>query len=645
MRRFFFLACWVLAADVRAADALAPEVIDAAVARAAALGLHDSRYWHLLLHYVPAGAGVESEADGLGFFLAREGKTQPRAELEADVRAFLGPKSGPADGYPECRFPARFAWLAAQLDFAGLGIQPPSCPEYSRWLATMRPGSATLVFASAHINAPASMFGHTLLRINRRDLPDKVLLSNIVNYAGVPTTENPVLYTLLGLTGGFIGVFQAMPYYVKVQEYANFDKRDLWEYDLALTDEELERLVRHIFEMDQTHFDYFYLTENCSYHLLSLLEVARPSLRLRDEFPATVVPVDTLRVVLAQPGLVSRRVFRASHTAVMQKRYDGLEGPEADLAVALAEAETADFAALQQLDEARRRLVLEAAFDYLKYRQGFTLEVETPDQEWARKRELAILGERSKLGGKTAPPPVREPAPPEAGHLSGRVAFGGGVNGAGRPFSFVALRTSLHDLLDSQVGYNQDSQIKLSEFKLRFTPRLLEQPGREADALLIDRIDIADVMSVQPTQGFVSEPSWRVSFGGGRVRDLGCQSWSCMAVDLSGGPGFAVGGGDAVHAAAYGFLDGRVSAGPAFLPNYRLGAGPALGLLFGLGDVLRLHAEGRLRYDLLGDTRAGRLVPSLDVGGALNFGTLALRGTYSYERGYRETAASLLAYY
>ena len=60
--------------------------------------------WHNLLHYRarPLG-GFESLIDDPKFFLDRDGKRNPRAELEADIAAFFAPgfpMATPATGIP-----------------------------------------------------------------------------------------------------------------------------------------------------------------------------------------------------------------------------------------------------------------------------------------------------------------------------------------------------------------------------------------------------------------------------------------------------------------------------------------------------------------------------------------------------------------
>lgn len=83
--------------------------------RAATAGLDQQRYWHLLLHYRPTLAGgYESEADDPGFFLAPNGKTDPKAELEATLARFFSTD----------RSDARVSRRAARSSPAIIGSRP-----------------------------------------------------------------------------------------------------------------------------------------------------------------------------------------------------------------------------------------------------------------------------------------------------------------------------------------------------------------------------------------------------------------------------------------------------------------------------------------------------------------------------------------
>src|SRR4030095_4167889 len=107
------------------------------------------------------------------FNAGRIGKIDPQRELEATLTAFRGPPV-PLDPnrleqsqHPQCRFPARWAFLkqALAIDPARFPDQP--CPMYGRWRQARAAEKVSLIYASAYLNSPASMYGHTFLRISR----------------------------------------------------------------------------------------------------------------------------------------------------------------------------------------------------------------------------------------------------------------------------------------------------------------------------------------------------------------------------------------------------------------------------------------------------------------------------------------------
>ncbi|MBU1659806.1 DUF4105 domain-containing protein, partial [bacterium] len=222
--------------------------------------LSDERYWHLLLHMQD---GV-SEIDDSRFFFAVDGKTNAKNELFATLDAFFEEQNS-EDNSSLCRFPARAAWLQEKLNIHD--FPHADCREYDKTLHRLNPQSATLVFPSAHINSPASMFGHTFLRIN--SAYKSKLLSYAVNYAADanPDDTNAALFAVKGLFGGYFGKYSLLPYYDKLKEYRDTEQRDIWEYDLDLDEKEVLNMVRHIWELNGTQSRYYFFTENCSYNM------------------------------------------------------------------------------------------------------------------------------------------------------------------------------------------------------------------------------------------------------------------------------------------------------------------------------------------------------------------------------------------
>ena len=257
-----------------------------------------------------------SQIDGRGFFLAANGARDPAAELSATLRAFTLPfVAGSEDDHALCRFPARRQLLDRALHFAG-PLHAPTCPALADYLAQLDPESVAVVYAANYLNNPASAFGHTFLRLQKRrpegSLASDDALAYGVEYSANTDTDNPFLYAFKGLTGLFPGVFRFHSFEAKVHEYETGEARDLWQYDLALSRDEVRLLTLHLWELSATHLDYYYLTKNCSYHVLATLEAAAPRIDLVSHLNFVVLPRDTIKALYRVPGLVKKTAYRPS---------------------------------------------------------------------------------------------------------------------------------------------------------------------------------------------------------------------------------------------------------------------------------------------------------------------------------------------
>jgi hypothetical protein len=315
------------------------------VTRARALGIPRSVAWQRLLHQRPATwGGVVSEIDGREFFLSPSGKRDPDAELEATLVAFLAPVvPGHEDDHALCRFPARLHFLDGQLHFAD-ALHAPECPSLARFDAAVDLTGVAIVFAANYLTKPASAFGHTFMRLRRRrpvgSTEPSERLDLGVDYIATTDTKNPVFYAFKGLTGLFPGTVRFHSYEAKLEEYGHA-QRDIWEYDLSLTARELTMLKEHLWEIESTHLDYFYLTKNCSYEVLALLEAAAPRLDLISDLNAVVVPADTIKALLSVVGLVGDVHYRPSQLSQRRAGTSHDEARETDSGPARVPADKA----------------------------------------------------------------------------------------------------------------------------------------------------------------------------------------------------------------------------------------------------------------------------------------------------------------
>lgn len=569
-----------------------PAHLDELLARARSLRLWEDPGWLRLGHWRRTRqGGFESEVDGTAFFRALRGKTDPRAELEATLRGLFDDRPVAdelSDGM--CRHPARFAFLAGRLGI-DLGRLPPRrCERFEGFLSRVHPRSATLVFSSYYLNNPASTFGHTFLRLNKDDAAragkEWELLDYGIDYSATVDTGNAVLYAVKGLLGFFKGEFRNVAYYYKVREYADSESRDLWEYDLALTPAEVAMLTAHLWELGGTYFDYWYLDENCSYHILGALEAAAPRLSLLEHVGRyVVIPADTVKALFRNPGLVRSVSWRPSIRTQLVARLDRLDAAGRDAVEALSADASAPLPA--SLGAAGAVAVLDAALDHVDLRFGRDLAVGKAP-EAARARQV-LLERRSALGVVSPPLALTPPAlrAPELGHGSARMGAGGGYSTRDGALLTVDVRLALHDLGDPPDGYPPLSQIEFLPGRLRLAPRDVRA---EVDELWGVRIAVLNDLT-----RFELRPSWRVRFGLTTVRDTACDA--CLAGQVEFGAGFAktlgpldlYGGSDvAVEAAAH--LEGTRGE-PA-----RVGIGPGGAIRLRIAPRVILIGDGRWRW-------------------------------------------------
>ncbi|MGC3999703.1 MAG: DUF4105 domain-containing protein [Anaeromyxobacter sp.] len=440
-----------------------PAYLPELVARAREERLAEDVGWLRLLHYRSRlGGGWESEVDGPAFFRAPDGKKDPAAELEATLAGFFDatPHADELDD-AQCRFPARLRWLADHLDidFGRLALRP--CPRRDTFLQRIHPMGVTLVFSSYYLNNPASAFGHTLLRFDKAQeaIGGKhfELLDLGVDYAATVDTPNALAYAFKGLFGFFKGEFKAYAYYYKVREYGDFESRDLWEYDLDLTPGELALLADHVWELGGTYLWYWYLDENCSYHVLGALEAAAPRLQLlRHVGRYVVLPSDTVHALFANPGLVRRTHYRPSLRTQFAARVAPLDGEAQALVERLAGEPSAPLP--EALPPERQVAVLDASADLLDLRHARELLLGKDPVAAAQRQEL--LQRRAALALPSAPldVPIPDDQRPERGHGSMRLGAGAAaVEGEGAA-AVLDLRLALHDLGDPPLGFPPLSQ-------------------------------------------------------------------------------------------------------------------------------------------------------------------------------------------
>jgi len=509
--------------------------------------------------------GEESEIDDPAFFVSSNGKSDLKAELEETIRHF-SEDTNRTDESIFCRFPARRAWIEQELNVSfGEG----ECFEYETLLQKVDPQSATLVFPSAHINSPASMFGHTFIRIDS-SMQSK-LMSYAINYAAHTEDTNGLVFAYKGLFGGYMGFYSMLPYYEKLKEYRDTEARDVWEYDLNLTPDEVMAMVRHIWELQRMNSWYYFFDENCSYHMLWLSEIARPSAHLREHFWYYVIPPDTIRA-FEEEGLVAAKHFRPSKRTRLLAYQKALSEPAIKI-VELISIEGVGSVKLDDFSEEEQRHILDASAELIEYR---FIEREI-DKETYAKRYHDVLSLRSTLGRGDSVK-IESMPNPDTSHQSARIQIAKGWYENRSPL-MIGWRPAYHDLDEDDTGHLSGAQIEFLDISA----------GIEKDKVTLEKATILSLSSIAPISNWFKPFSWRMKSGWDREYGNDKVSFVTRL-----GAGSSIGGDQ-----WYGYVLSEPEMRLGF--NADLGIGLTTGMAIEWNHRMKTHLEGGYRFYLDSD--------------------------------------------
>ncbi len=546
--------------------------------------LHGDPYWNILLHYRPSATGKESLIDDPHFFLAPDGKTNPEAELQATIRAFFESHED-VNASAVCRFTARFEWIKERLNLDPSLLPIPECRPFMDFMEENKPRAATLIFPMAHLNSPASMFGHTLLTIETADKTK--LLAYSVSYSAYADETFGPLFAVKGLFGLYPGYFTVLPYYAKLQQYSDVDHRDIWEYRLNLTEPEIRRMMLHIREMDSIASDYYFFNENCSYLLYFLLEAARPSVKLTDTFHGWLIPLDSIRMIQSQ-GLITGASYRPSRTTKITYLAAGIseEGRGTGLSMANGIIPEDPFSGKDTPDIEKKK-TCELAGEYLQYL--YTRHMLS--KETYQERFLPILQARSRLGtsGGDDLYKIPEPVQPDQGHRSNRFAIGSGMK-KGDVFVEMRLRPAYHHLMDNDKGFVEGAHLVFTDVGVRYYA--------EANKLSLESLDIIDIFSLSPRDMFFHPVSWKIKTGLTRITAKDGDDHLVYGLNPGGGFAFR----DKRAGLLYSLFETNLYAGGVLKNNYAAGAGVSAGCIKHINESWKVHVFARDLYYVLGDS-------------------------------------------
>lgn len=524
--------------------------------------------WRALLH-LHGDESVVADPD----FLLGPAAFSPEQELRASIQYLFEDTPAEQRHARICRFPARYAWLAAQLP-ADEALDPASlCPDIAEFFARAPGDRISLVFASEKLGSASSMMGHVLLKLSGADPQGRPVAHAISYFTNIEGINVPrILFE--SLVTGKPGYYTLSPYREKEEFYLGREGRNVWEYELEMSPEQRRLLQLHLYELRRIRLTYFFHRHNCATltaDLLSLLDPAVAQQGVLWTSPADVVKgvhaaglVRGTRAVLASRWRI-RMLEQALPTPLQDWAHQAPVQPQP------WKADTADSSEgflLLQLQQARADLERERGRMSTGTHRQLSAQLTAIQQQEHAQAHIDLSGFKA---------PHRTPQDSQL-----RVGL---ARQAGRNWLRLGFLPTAHRLEDDHRQQFDQSELRLADLSLDLDPA--------RGALRLDEFQLYSMATLLPWNAMAGGWSGRFRLGVETHRDAALREYTATNIAGGLGLGFAL----SRDVLAYGLLGGGLAAVEGRTYGY---AEPEAGLIVEEIGAMKTLLSARWNYNQLG---------------------------------------------
>lgn len=483
--------------------------------------------WAKLLVYDNGKSFIKSK----GFFFAEDGASNPKAELLATLQAFAEPsRMQDPNSHPQCKFAGRYLWLKSRLNLDSMGITEQKCPEFSQFTQQQNINSVSMIFATGFLGNPASYYGHLLVKLNSEYSGQNDLQNAAINFgADVPANENMAIYVIKGITGGYNSAFTKQQYFLHAGNYGESELRDLWEYELDLSANDVQLLLGHIWELMDADYQYYFFNRNCAFHMGQLLELVLQD-KLTQSSRLWVAPQSIMQNLAdaqynSKP-LIKSIKYHPSRQSRLYQRFALLNDAQKQAVFELVHSpEKIGPEHLSNFNVEQQHQIADTLIDYYQ----FMRKAEQADADINNGLYKQALLLRYRLPAGISVTPFASDSRPHLGRKPSLTSFQFvSVNG-GDSFGKLQLRPAYYDALDAQQGHVRYSALSMGEIQLGFTN----------DKLFVKELSLVKIESIRANlTGLPGDKnhSWYLDIGTTQSA-LGCTN--CAVSKISSGMGYA----------------------------------------------------------------------------------------------------------
>lgn len=424
------------------------------------------------------------------FFLSAEPRT-PQTELVALAEAL---KSESAQAVA-CRFPARSAWLRSKKESLRFGLD--QCAGLKEYIERAPAQSVALVFASENVSQPASMMGHVFLRMsgfNRVGLK----VDHAVSFFTDLRDWNIPRLIWESLITGRKGFYSLTPYDQSRLYYRFTESRNVWEYELSLSDFDRTLLHYALFELKSIKLDYHYISFNCATLIFNLLGIVHPEILAQRGL--WITPLDVVRSA-HQSGMVERQYLTASSRWLIRALIESSELSSQDIDFIKKKEWKRLIEALSVGDESNTVFAKELAVTYNDY----LLENNAIEEaQWREGSRILRLGSMLSSGDRLDFSGYKKP------HLTpqdSQFALSFSQDSFRRGLRLSYLPAS-RELMDESAQYQNEMELRLGQ--------IIIEGDLDSGTISLRSLDLYSATLLQASDPLTGGISGRFSFGYGQ---------------------------------------------------------------------------------------------------------------------------------
>ena len=268
------------------------------------LKLYETNRWKALLNY-----NDKLNIKDKKFIISK--KFSLKNELDNTIRGFYISKKKykNINNDFQCRFPARLLFISHELNISKSEFPKINCPNFNIYKEKAPADNISLIYVSENVENPSSMMGHTFLKFSGINYQNKKVEHAISFYTTIQS-QDPLALIYQNIFSGMKGEFTLQPFQQMLEQYTQKENRNVWEYQLKLSNYQRKLIYYHVWELKGIKMKYFFAGYNCSTVIYYDLSLADP--KIYNDKKLWITPLDTVKF-LYKYKLIKKSTLLASN--------------------------------------------------------------------------------------------------------------------------------------------------------------------------------------------------------------------------------------------------------------------------------------------------------------------------------------------